>query len=57
MMKNTIEAILREKIIVIVRALKKEDLIPFAEAVYRGGIRILECTFDATGKTSDEQTA
>ena len=57
MADNVIEAILRERIVVIVRGVKKEDLIPFAEAVYKGGIRLIECTFDATGAVSDEETA
>ena len=35
-------------------AKKIEDL---AEALYRGGIRLMECTYDATGKTPDEATA
>ena len=56
-MQNTIEKILKEKVIVIVRGVAREDLLPFAEAVYRGGIRLLECTFDATGTVTDEQIA
>lgn len=56
-MQKTIDAILKEKIIVIVRGVEREDLLKFAQAVYDGGIRLMECTFDATGKVSDEQTA
>ncbi|MEE1278875.1 MAG: bifunctional 4-hydroxy-2-oxoglutarate aldolase/2-dehydro-3-deoxy-phosphogluconate aldolase [Acutalibacteraceae bacterium] len=56
-MLKTIEKILKEKVIVIVRGVAREDLLPFAEAVYRGGIRLLECTFDATGTVTDEQIA
>ncbi len=56
-MQNTIEKILKEKVIVIVRGVARQNLIPFAEAVYRGGIRLLECTFDATGTVTDEQIA
>ena len=56
-MQNTIETILKEKIIVIVRGVEKDKIIPFAEAVWRGGIRILECTFDASKKNSDSQNA
>lgn len=56
-MQNTIARIEKEKIIVIVRGVEREDLLKFAQAVYDGGIRLIECTFDATGKVSDEQTA
>lgn len=56
-MQKTIDTILKEKIIVIVRSVEKDKLIPFADAVYRGGIRLLECTFDATGTTPDSQTS
>ena len=56
-MQKTIDKILEEKVVVIVRGVAREDLIPFAEASYKGGVRLLECTFDATGKVSDEQTA
>lgn len=54
---KTINAIEKEKIIVIVRGVKKDDLIPLAEAMYDGGIRLLEITFDAKGVVSDEETA
>lgn len=56
-MQNTINKILKEKIVVIVRGVEREALIPFAEAIYKGGIRLLECTYDATGKISDEEMA
>ena len=51
---NTIE---KEKIIVIVRGVEKVKLIPLAEAMYVGGIRLLEVTYSANGKVSDEETA
>ena len=56
MREKTIQAIEKEKIIVIVRGVDREKLIPFAEAMYLGGIRLIECTFDASGKTSDAET-
>ncbi len=56
-MENTIKSIKENKIIVIVRGVAHEKLIPFAEAVYNGGIRLLECTYDAKGIVSDEETA
>ena len=57
-MKNkVIEAIEKEKIIVIVRGVAKEKLIPLCNAMYKGGIRLLEVTFDANGKCSDSETS
>ena len=43
------EKIKAEKIIVIVRGVKKDKLVPLAEAMYQGGIRLLEITYDAKG--------
>ena len=58
MIKNdVIKLIENEKIIVIVRGVNKEDLIPLATAMYDGGIRLLEVTYSANGSVSDEQTA
>lgn len=54
---NVIQAIEREKIIVIVRGVEREKLIPLAQAMYEGGIRLLEVTYSANGSVSDEQTA
>ena len=42
---------------VIVRGVARENLIPLAQAMYEGGIRLLEITYDATGKTTDAETA
>jgi 2-dehydro-3-deoxyphosphogluconate aldolase/(4S)-4-hydroxy-2-oxoglutarate aldolase len=52
-----LQAIEQEKLIVIVRGVEKEKLIPLAEAMYAGGIRLLEVTYSANGKVSDEETA
>lgn len=57
MREQIINTIGKEKIIVIVRGVEKEKLIPLAEAMYEGGIRLLEVTYSANGKVSDEQTA
>lgn len=57
MRKSVIEAIEREKLIVIVRGVQKEKLLPLAQAMYKGGIRLLEVTFDARGQMRDEETA
>lgn len=57
MREDVIRKIEEEKIIVIVRGVESEKLIPLAEAMYDGGIRLLEITYSANGKTSDEETA
>ncbi len=57
MREQIIQTIEREKIIVIVRGVEEEKLIPLAEAMYEGGIRLLEVTYSANGKVTDEETA
>ena len=57
MKTKIIHTIEQEKIIVIVRNVAREKLIPLAEAMYQGGIRLLELTYSANGKISDEDTA
>ena len=55
-MCETVKSILENKIVVIVRGVEKEKLIPLAQAMYDGGIRLIEITFDATKKISDDET-
>ena len=57
MKQQIIESVKKEKIIVIVRGVERELLVPLAEAMYNGGIRLLEITFDASGKTTDNEIA
>lgn len=47
----------RYKIIAIVRGITGETLVKTAEALYEGGVRLLEVTFDQTGKIAPEETA
>jgi len=56
-MLNTIQMIEENKVIVIVRGVAKENLIPLVQAMYEGGIRLVECTYDATGNIPDEEIA
>lgn len=57
-MKNKIiKRIEESKIIVIVRGVARENLLPLCEAMYKGGIRLVECTYDASGNTKDEEIA
>ena len=51
---NTIEA---KKCIVILRGIDTQDLAETIEALYEGGIRLVEITFDQTGRVSDTETA
>ena len=57
MSKQIIQDIEKEKLIVIVRGVEKEKLLQLANAMYTGGVRFLEVTYDSTEKVTDEQTA
>ena len=57
MREEVLSLIEEEKIIAIVRGVEKEKLIPLAEAMYKGGIRLLEITYSQSGAPSDEETA
>lgn len=46
----------REKVVAIARGVTAEQAVEAARALYAGGIRFMEVTFDAAGETSDEQT-
>ena len=45
-----IREIENERIVAIVRGMSEEKLIATAEALYDGGIRLIECTFDHSRK-------
>ena len=53
--ENTLRAIEREKLISIVRSPDKDTLIPAIQALYDGGVRLLEITFDRSGKLSRDE--
>lgn len=55
--EQVIESIEENKIIAILRGIPQQKLIPLAEALYQGGIRLLEITYAADGSVSDEETA
>ena len=57
MKENTIKAIEQYKVITILRGIEPEKLIPLAQALYDGGIRLLELTYNAEGQIPDEVTA
>lgn len=57
MENNILQFIEKEKIIVIVRGMTGDKLIPLAQAMYDGGIRLLEITYSADKSVSDKETA
>ena len=57
MESNTIRLIDKNRIIVIVRGVQSDKLIRLAEAMYDGGIRLIEITYSPDGSVTDEETA
>lgn len=57
MYEQAIKDIQEHKVIVILRGVEKAKLIPLCEAMYAGGIRLVECTYDARGAIPDEEIA
>ena len=57
MSQEIIDQIKKEKLIVIVRGIERKKLIPLAQAMYDGGVRLLEVTYSTNGTVSDEETA
>ena len=57
MREQIIEEIRQNRLIVILRGVEKEKLIPLCEAMYRGGVRLVEVTYSADGSIPDRETA
>lgn len=57
MRDHTITAIEREKVIAILRGVEERRLIPVTEALYAGGIRLLEITFQQSRQEDIADTA
>lgn len=57
MRELTVKTIDENKIIVIVRGVDRDKLIPLCEAMYDGGIRLVECTYDSRGEIHDGDIA
>lgn len=55
--QDIINKIIENKLVVIVRGIKSESIIPLAEAMYAGGIRALEITYNASNSAEDEEVA
>ena len=57
-MKNELlNQIKEEKLIVIIRGVKEEQMLPLLHAMYDGGIRLAELTFDPLNETPNTLTA
>lgn len=57
MKKDVIQSILHNKLIVIIRGVDEEKLCPLVQAMYDGGVRLVELTYDSSGKAEDSRTA
>lgn len=57
MREKVIEAALREKVIAIVRGVESEKCMKVAQALYDGGIRLMEVTYDQKNPESWASTA
>ena len=55
--EEVIKAIEEEKIIAIVRGVGKDKILPLVGALKKGGIKLVEVTYSANKKVSDEETA
>lgn len=57
-MKNdVIQSILDNRLIAIIRGVDEEKLMPLSRALYDGGVRLMELTYDNTGKIPDSRVA
>ena len=57
MRNRLIEMIEAERLIVIVRGVGQDQLLPLAEALYDGGVRLMEITYAADSAIADETVA
>lgn len=55
-MENLLAEVLDKKIIAIIRGVGSEDIVNVGEALYRGGIRFMEVTFNASSLLASEDT-
>ena len=54
---EVIKDVLENKIIVIMRGFTEEQLVNSVEAMWKGGVRLVEVTFDQSGQVDDATTA
>ena len=55
-MKNTLDFITQNKVITICRRVYGEDLLRLADALYEGGIKLIEVTYDQADPACTEKT-
>ena len=55
--EELIQEVNANKIIVILRGLNRDQLLKTVASMEKGGIRLVEVTFDQSKKISDEETA
>lgn len=55
-MENLLAELLKKKIVAIIRGVSSENIVPVGEALYRGGIRFMEVTFNAASLQASEDT-
>ena len=53
---DVMELLYKTKLIAIVRNLKSENVLPFANALYNGGIRLIEVTFNQLKPETESET-
>ena len=56
MMTNTLDVLKQEKIVVICRGIPSEKILDLAQALYQGGIRCIEVTFDQSSQEGIDNT-
>ncbi len=55
--QQIIDTVEKEKLVAILRGIPQDKLIPLCEALFLGGVRLLEITYDASGKLPDSKVA
>jgi len=56
-MQNVVDTIIKEKLVAIARNVSSDSIVATAKALYEGGFRILEVTFDQTAPNGVAETA
>ena len=57
MKDKVIESIKRERLIIIVRGMSRDELLPLSDALYDGGVRLMEITYTAGSEGLDTEVA
>jgi len=57
MREDTVQSILTHKLIVIARGVPNDAIVRTADALVKGGVRLMEITFDAANRARNTETA